>query len=321
MSHTTPVAGPPAPQAPVPEVPQAPEPKKSKAVLGTWAVVLGVVGIVFALIPHAAGFGIFLAAVGILLGGIGLLRKGRRVRAGTGLSIVALILGIVFLNVYSGEAASDSQTDAAATGASAASAAPAAEESGSAAESGTSSAPKATSAAKATSAPKATSAAKKAKASGTASQLQALTAAEAYLSSGMGFSEQGLIDQLSSSSGNGFAAADAQWAVANSGADWNDQAVTSAKSYLSSGMGFSEQGLTDQLTSSAGSKFTAAQAQYAVAHSGADWNAQAVAAAKGYMSSGIGFSRTSLIDQLTSSAGSKFTAAQASYAADQVGLN
>jgi len=38
------------------------------------------------------------------------------------------------------------------------------------------------------------------------------------------------------------------------------------------------------------------------------------------MASGMGFSRQSLIDQMTSDAGNKFTQAQAAYAADAVGL-
>lgn len=46
---------------------------------------------------------------------------------------------------------------------------------------------------------------------------------------------------------------------------------------------------------------------------------QAVDAAKGYMQMG-GFSRASLIEQLTSSAGNGFTQAQAEYAASKVGL-
>ncbi|MEW1821756.1 Ltp family lipoprotein [Arthrobacter sp. NPDC080031] len=156
--------------------------------------------------------------------------------------------------------------------------------------------------------------------SGTAAQLQALAAAKGYLDSGMGFSQASLTKQLTSSAGNGFAQADAQWAVDHAGADWNGQALKAAKGYLTSGMGFSQASLTKQLTSSAGNEFTAPQAESAVANSGADWNAEAVKAAKGYMTSGMGFSRQSLIAQLTSPAGNQFTDAQAGYAADQVGL-
>ncbi|PYI64525.1 hypothetical protein CVV68_21725 [Arthrobacter livingstonensis] len=113
---------------------------------------------------------------------------------------------------------------------------------------------------------------------------------------------------------------DAEYAVAHSSADWNAQAVTAAKGYLTSGQGFSQAGLIAQLTSPSGSQFTQAQARYAIAHSGADWNGQAVTAAKGYLAGGPGFSRDSLIQQLTSPSGSQFTQAQAEYAVTQVGL-
>ena len=97
------------------------------------------------------------------------------------------------------------------------------------------------------------------------------------------------------------------------------QALDSPKSYLDMGTGFSRAGLIDQLSSSAGDQFSVADATWAVDHSGADWYAQAVMSAKGYMKMG-GFSRASLIDQLTSSAGEQFTLAQATYAVNQVGL-
>lgn len=156
--------------------------------------------------------------------------------------------------------------------------------------------------------------------SGTAAQLQALAAAKGYLTTGIGFSKASLIAQLTSSYGNQFTQADAQWAVDNSGADWNEQALKAAKGYLTTGLGFSQASLTAQLTSSSGNQFTQEEAEYAVANSGADWNEQAVKAAKGYMDSGMGFSRQSLIDQLTSPYGNQFTQEQAQFAADQVGL-
>ena len=62
--------------------------------------------------------------------------------------------------------------------------------------------------------------------------------------------------------------ADATWAVNNSGADWNAQAVIAAKGYLSDGQGFSRQGLIDQLTSPYGGQFTYAQAVYGVDQAG-----------------------------------------------------
>jgi hypothetical protein len=96
------------------------------------------------------------------------------------------------------------------------------------------------------------------------------------------------------------------------------QALESAKSYLDLG-GFSKAKLIDQLSSPYGEKFSEADAKWAVAHCGADWNAQAVMSAKSYMEMG-GFSRSKLIDQLTSPYGEQFTYAQAVYAADHVGL-
>lgn len=97
----------------------------------------------------------------------------------------------------------------------------------------------------------------------TMAQQQALTSAQGYLSDGQGFSKAGLIDQLSSSAGEGFSHSDAVWAVKHSGANWKEQAVISAKGYMSDGQGFSRQGLIDQLSSSAGGGFSLAQATYA----------------------------------------------------------
>jgi hypothetical protein len=150
----------------------------------------------------------------------------------------------------------------------------------------------------------------------TTAQQQAVDAAEGYLSMGQGFSEQGLLQQLTSSAGNGFSKSDAEVAINYLHPNWDQQAVDAAKGYLSMGQGFSEQGLLRQLTSSAGGGFTQAQAEYAINYLHPDWDAQAVDAAKGYLQLG-GFSRASLLQQLTSSAGSGFTQAQAEYAVNQ----
>jgi hypothetical protein len=150
----------------------------------------------------------------------------------------------------------------------------------------------------------------------TTAQQQAVDAAEGYLSLGQGFSEQGLLQQLTSSAGNGFSNSDAEFAINYLHPNWDQQAVDAAKSYLSLGQGFSEQGLLQQLTSSAGGGFTEAQAEYAVNYLHPDWDAQAVDAAKGYLQLG-GFSQASLLQQLTSSAGGGFTEAQAEYAVNQ----
>jgi hypothetical protein len=96
------------------------------------------------------------------------------------------------------------------------------------------------------------------------------------------------------------------------------QALDSARSYLSDGQGFSKYGLTQQLTSSAGEGFRLADAQFAIRYLHPDWNAQALASARNYMSDGQGFSRSGLLEQLTSQAGEGFTQAQAQYAVNKV---
>jgi hypothetical protein len=153
----------------------------------------------------------------------------------------------------------------------------------------------------------------------TEAQQQAVDAAESYLSEGQGFSDQGLLQQLTSTAGNGFSESDAEFAINDLNPNWDAQAVDAGNAYLAEGQGFSDQGLLQQLTSNAGNGFTEAQAEYAISSLHPDWDAQAVDAAKGYMQMG-GFSQASLIQQLTSSDGSGFTQAQAEYAASQVGL-
>jgi hypothetical protein len=286
-------------------VPVAPVAKKSG--LGTWALVLGIIGAVFAFIPHTSGFGIFLGVVALVLGVVGLLRKGTRALAGTVLGGAAVFFGIIFAVIY-GVALSGASVPVADQAAHASSAAASKSTADAAAP------------AKKTAPSTKPSPSKAAAPAGTAAQLQALVAAKTYLSDGQGFSQAGLLSQLTSQYGNGFAQADAQWAIDHAGADWNAQALAAAKGYLSDGQGFSQAGLIQQLTSSSGNQFTQDQAQYGVDNAGADWNAQAVMAAKGYMSSGMGFSRDSLIQQLTSAYGNQFTEDQAEYAAGQVGL-
>ncbi len=97
------------------------------------------------------------------------------------------------------------------------------------------------------------------------------------------------------------------------------QAVDAAQGYLATGSGFSDYSLTRQLTSSYGSGFGRADAQFAITYLHPDWDAQAVEAARGYMALG-GFSAASLTQQLTSDYGDGFTYAQAEYAVAQVGL-
>ena len=93
-------------------------------------------------------------------------------------------------------------------------------------------------------------------------------------------------------------------------------AVASAKQYLSLGSGFSQQGLIDQLDSSAGGGYSVNDATVAVDSLNENWNAQAVLSAKGYLQTSP-FSCADLIQQLDSSAGGQFTVAQATYGAQQ----
>ena len=94
----------------------------------------------------------------------------------------------------------------------------------------------------------------------TVSQQAAVRSAESYLRF-MGFSRQGLIDQLSSEYGDQFPLEDATVAVDSLNVDWNAQAAKSAQSYLDM-MGFSCDGLIDQLSSEYGDKYTVEQATY-----------------------------------------------------------
>jgi hypothetical protein len=95
-------------------------------------------------------------------------------------------------------------------------------------------------------------------------------------------------------------------------------AVASAKQYLSLGSGFSQQGLIDQLDSSAGGGYSVNDATVAVDSLNENWNAQAVLSAKGYLKTQP-FSCSDLTNQLDSSAGGEFTVAQATYGATQAG--
>jgi hypothetical protein len=97
----------------------------------------------------------------------------------------------------------------------------------------------------------------------TAAQQQAVESATNYVSMGSGFSRAGLIKQLTSSYGEGFPETVAIFAVDHLHVNWNEQAVDSAKTYMSMGSGFSRAGLIQQLTSSYGEAFTYAQAVYA----------------------------------------------------------
>jgi hypothetical protein len=92
----------------------------------------------------------------------------------------------------------------------------------------------------------------------TPSQQNAIDAAHSYLETSA-FSKAGLIQQLSSSAGDGYPHKDAVFAVDHLHVNYDEQAVKAAKDYLSTSS-FSCQGLVQQLSSSAGDKYTTAQA-------------------------------------------------------------
>lgn len=98
-------------------------------------------------------------------------------------------------------------------------------------------------------------------------QKNAVRSAKSYLSMS-GFSREGLINQLSSSYGDGYSAVDARAAVYSLSVNWNEQAVRSAQQYLSM-MGFSCRGLINQLSADAGDKYTKSQATYGAQQAGA----------------------------------------------------
>jgi hypothetical protein len=92
--------------------------------------------------------------------------------------------------------------------------------------------------------------------------MRALQAAESYLELS-GMSKKGLYEQLSSSAGEGFTPAQAQYAVDHIDANWKQEAVQSARSYLELDP-MSRNDLIQQLSSPAGEGFTYEQALYAV---------------------------------------------------------
>jgi hypothetical protein len=101
----------------------------------------------------------------------------------------------------------------------------------------------------------------------TGPQRNAVRSAEQYLRM-MGFSREGLIDQLSSEYGDGYQRADAIAAVDSLNVDWHEQAVRSARKYLDM-MGFSCNGLIEQLSSDAGDQYSASEARYGAQQAGA----------------------------------------------------
>lgn len=100
----------------------------------------------------------------------------------------------------------------------------------------------------------------------TAGQANALDAAQSYLDTSH-FSRKGLIQQLSSSAGDGYSVGDATFAANHVKVNWNEQAAKAAKDYLAMSH-FSHAGLVEQLSSSAGDGYTREQAEYGVKKAG-----------------------------------------------------
>ena len=107
-------------------------------------------------------------------------------------------------------------------------------------------------------------------------------------------------------------ACDAMFSVDNRDPDRNEQAIKSAKNYLSFTT-FSYAGLISQLKSEG---FTSEQAAYGADKCAADWNEQAAKSAENYLSFTT-FSKDELIQQLRFEG---FTHEQALYGAEQNGL-
>jgi hypothetical protein len=96
-------------------------------------------------------------------------------------------------------------------------------------------------------------------------------------------------------------------------------ALQAAEKYLEY-TAFSQAGLIEQLSSSAGDKYPEQDAVWAVEHlHGVNWDDQAAKSAKKYLEY-TSFSCQGLIEQLSSSAGDKYTQAQAEYGARQAGI-
>ena len=123
------------------------------------------------------------------------------------------------------------------------------------------------------------------------------------------FSRERLIGQLEY---EGYLYDECIFAVDNCGADWNYQAVATARSYLGLASGFSYSELYDQLLYE---KFTPEQAQYGVDNCDANWYEEAVKCAKSYLRS-MTFSKERLISQLEYEG---FTYEQAVYGVEQNG--
>lgn len=117
-----------------------------------------------------------------------------------------------------------------------------------------------------------------------------------------------------------FTAEEAQYALNHLEADWNANALTTARNYCDV-VHMSEAGIYDQLTREypQGDQFTEEEAQYAMSHLEADWNEVALAAAQTYsdvMHKSRAWIGNWLIGDYPN--GDRFTEEQAQYAMDHV---
>ena len=97
----------------------------------------------------------------------------------------------------------------------------------------------------------------------------------------MHFSRHALSGQLQI---EGFTSAEADYAVDNCGADWNEQALLKAEEMVSDGSNYSAMAVKEMLLSNYG--YTGDEAEFAVQNCGADWNESALSAARSYMRMG-----------------------------------
>lgn len=78
-------------------------------------------------------------------------------------------------------------------------------------------------------------------------------------------SKAGIYNQLISEYGEKFTEEEAQYGVDNVDADWNENALATAKNYQDN-LALSPEAIRDQLTSEYGDKFTQEEADYAISH-------------------------------------------------------
>lgn len=236
--------------APAP-APVAPVNPKQKSPLGLAALITGGVAFIFAVIPVLSFIAWLPALAAIILGIIGLVQKNRRrgfAWAGIALGVVAWIVAIaVSIATFAGAASSISESIESSAPI-AASPAPVVTEEAAVAEPAETTAP-AQSAAPAPATPDLTM-----------GQRNAVAKAKDYLSL-TAFSRSGLVKQLEF---EGFATADAEFAVDNIAADWNVQAEKKAKEYLDL-TSFSRDSLVQQLTFEG---FTQEQAEHGATAAG-----------------------------------------------------